>query len=260
MKQSVKQILKIVVIGGTGLIGSQVVSKLAEHGHEAVAASPGTGVNTLTGDGLAAALTGADVVIDVSNSPSFADDDVMAFFSTSTRNLIAAAEEAGVGHYLALSVVGTERLTEGGYMRAKVAQERLIAASGLPYSIVHATQFFEFVRSIAATSTEGDTVRLTSALVQPIASADVATAVARTAVGAPQNGTLEIAGPESFGMDAFIRQGLAAIGDPRTVVTDDDAPYFGMVLDTRSLLPDEDATIFPTTFAAFLAAQTVPAS
>ncbi|NQX29008.1 NAD(P)H-binding protein [Microbacteriaceae bacterium VKM Ac-2854] len=252
--------MKIVVIGGTGLIGSQVVSKLAEHGHEAVAASPGTGVNTLTGDGLAAALTGADVVIDVSNSPSFADDDVMAFFSTSTRNLIAAAEEAGVGHYLALSVVGTERLTEGGYMRAKVAQERLIAASGLPYSIVHATQFFEFVRSIAATSTEGDTVRLTSALVQPIASADVATAVARTAVGAPQNGTLEIAGPESFGMDAFIRQGLAAIGDPRTVVTDDDAPYFGMVLDTRSLLPDEDATIFPTTFAAFLAAQTVPAS
>lgn len=252
--------MKIVVIGGTGLIGSQVVAKLTEHGHEAVAASPGTGVNTLTGEGVAEVLGGAEAVIDVSNSPSFADDDVMSFFRTSTGTLIAAAREAGVGHYVALSVVGTQRLTAGGYMRAKVAQEELITASGLPYTIVHATQFFEFARSIAATATEGNTVRLTSALVQPIASADVATAVARAAVGSPLNGMLEIAGPESFGMDEFVRRGLAAFDDPREVLTDDAAPYFGMVLEQRSLLPEADATIFPTTFTAFQAAQAVPAS
>jgi len=247
--------MRIVVIGGTGLIGSKVVTKLTEHGHEAVAASPNTGVNTLTGEGLAEVLVGTDVVIDVSNSPSFEDAAVLDFFTTSTTNLLAASAAAKVGHYLALSVVGSEKMTAGGYMRAKVAQESLIKQSGQAYSLVHATQFFEFVQSIAHTATEGETVRLSHALIQPMAAEDVATAVARTSVGTPLNSTLEVAGPVALGLDDFIRAGLARTNDPRTVVTDDSATYFGVHLDERSLLPNESATIFSTTFDEWAAAQ-----
>jgi uncharacterized protein YbjT (DUF2867 family) len=239
---------KIVVIGGTGLIGSKVVAKLIAHGHDAVPASPNSGVNTLTGEGLAEVLTGADTVLDVSNSPSFADDDVMDFFTTATRNIVDYAKKAGIGHYVALSVVGAELMTDSGYQRAKVAQEKLIRSSGIPYSIIHATQFFEFVKSIAGTATVGDEVRLSHALIQPMAAEDVATAVARTAAGAPLNGTIEVAGPEEFGIDDFIRTGLAAAGDPRTVVTDPGATYFGQKLDERMLLPGADAVIFDTRY------------
>jgi len=249
--------MKIVIIGGTGLIGSKVVTMLGAHGHEAVPASPNSGVNTLTGAGLAEVLTGAQVVIDVSNSPSFDDTAVMEFFTTSTRNLLAAEKTAGVTHHVALSVVGTDRLPDSGYFRAKVAQENLIKESGLPYSIVHATQFFEFVKSIAAAATDGDTVRLSHALIQPIAADDVATAVARTAVGAPLNGTLEIAGPVQLGLDDLVRTGLALRGDPREVVADADAPYFGAILQERTLVPGPDATLFETTFEQWLAAQPV---
>ena len=249
--------MKIVIIGGTGLIGSKVVTMLGAHGHEAVPASPNSGVNTLTGAGLAEVLTGAQVVIDVSNSPSFEDTAVMEFFTTSTRNLLAAEKTAGVTHHVALSVVGTDRLPDSGYFRAKVAQENLIKESGLPYSIVHATQFFEFVKSIAAAATDGDTVRLSHALIQPIAADDVATAVARTAVGAPLNGTLEIAGPVQLGLDDLVRTGLALRGDPREVVADADAPYFGAILQERTLVPGPDATLFETTFEQWLAAQPV---
>jgi len=249
--------MKIVIIGGTGLIGSKVVTMLGAHGHEAVPASPNSGVNTLTGAGLAEVLTGAQVVIDVSNSPSFEDTAVMEFFTTSTRNLLAAEKTAGVTHHVALSVVGTDRLPDSGYFRAKVAQENLIKESGLPYSIVHATQFFEFVKSIAAAATDGDTVRLSHALIQPIAADDVATAVARTAVGAPLNGTLEIAGPVQLGLDDLVRTGLALRGDPREVVADADAPYFGAILQERTLIPGPDATLFETTFEQWLAAQPV---
>lgn len=247
--------MKVVVIGGTGLIGSKLVGKLGEHGHEAVAASPNSGVNTLTGEGLTEVLTGADVVVDVSNSPSFEDDAVMDFFTTSTTNLLRAERQAGVGHHVALSVVGTERLAESGYFRAKISQEKLIRESGLPYSIVHATQFFEFVKSIAQAATTGDTVRLSPALIQPIAAEDVATAVGRTAVGAPLNGTAEIAGPEQFGLDELIRTGLAYRGDPRVVVADPDARYFNAHLEERMLLPGADATIFETRFEDWLAGQ-----
>lgn len=247
--------MKIVVIGGTGLIGSKLVGKLGEHGHEAIAASPNSGVNTLTGEGLAEVLTGADVVVDVSNSPSFDDDAVMDFFTTSTTNLLEAERAAGVAHHVALSVVGTERLAESGYFRAKISQEKLIRESGLPYSIVHATQFFEFVKSIAQAATTDDTVRLSPALIQPIAAEDVASAVGRTAVGAPLNGTIEIAGPEQFGLDELIRTGLAYRGDPRLVVADPDARYFNAHLDERMLLPGDGATIFETRFEAWLAAQ-----
>jgi uncharacterized protein YbjT (DUF2867 family) len=246
---------RIVVIGGTGLIGSQVIERLTAHGHTAIAASPRSGVDTLTGAGLAEVLTGADTVLDVSNSPSFADDDVMHFFTTATRNIVEAARAAGVGHYVALSVVGAERMPDSGYQRAKVAQEALITGSGLPYSIVHATQFFEFVRSIADTATVGDEVRLPSALIQPLAAEDVATAVARVTAGAPLNGTIEIAGPEELGLDELVRRGLAAAGDPRTVVSDPEAPYFGQRLGERMLLPGEGATLFETTFAEWLAAR-----
>lgn len=247
--------MKIVVIGGTGLIGSKLVGKLGEHGHEAIAASPNSGVNTLTGEGLAEVLTGADVVVDVSNSPSFDDDAVMDFFTTSTTNLLEAERAAGVAHHVALSVVGTERLAESGYFRAKISQEKLIRESGLPYSIVHATQFFEFVKSIAQAATTDDTVRLSPALIQPIAAEDVASAVGRTAVGAPLNGTIEIAGPEQFGLDELIRTGLAYSGDPRLVVADPDARYFNAHLDERMLLPGDGAAIFETRFEAWLAAQ-----
>jgi uncharacterized protein YbjT (DUF2867 family) len=244
--------MKIVVIGGTGLIGSKLVSKLGEHGHEAVAASPDSGVNTLTGEGLADVLQGADTVVDVSNSPSFEDAAVLDFFTTSTRNQLAAEKEAGVGHHVALSVVGTERLAESGYFRAKIAQEKLIKESGIPYSIVHATQFFEFVKSIAQAATEGNTVRLSPARIQPMAAEDVATAVARTAVGSPQNATVEVAGPEQFGLDELIRKGLSFRGDPREVVTDPTARYFNAMLQDGELLPGTEATIYNTRFEDWL--------
>ena len=230
--------MKIVVIGGTGLIGSKVVAGLTEEDHEAVAASPDSGVNTLTGEGLAEVLEGASVVVDVSNSPSFEDEAVMEFFTTSTTNLLAAAAEAGVRHYVALSVVGTERLTESGYMRAKVAQEKLIGETSIPYTIVHATQFFEFLMRIAEEATDGDVVRLPHVLIQPIAADDVAAAVCEVTQRPPADGVVEIAGPEQFRFDEFIQHGLTAKGDPRTVVADPEARYFGAVLDERSLVPD----------------------
>jgi uncharacterized protein YbjT (DUF2867 family) len=251
--------MKIVVIGGTGLIGSKLVRKLGEHGHEAVPASPDSGVDTLTGEGLDEVLAGAQVVVDVSNSPSFADDAVLAFFRTSTGNLLDAEEKAGVGHHVALSVVGTERLAESGYFRAKIAQEKLIKDSGRPYSIVHATQFFEFVRSIAQAATDGDTVRLSDARIQPIAGEDVASAVGRTAVGAPLNGIIEVAGPEQFGLDELIRKGLAFQGDPREVVTDPDARYFGALLEKDTLLPGADAQLSTTRFEEWLPLNPPPA-
>jgi uncharacterized protein YbjT (DUF2867 family) len=235
--------MKIVVIGGTGLIGSKLVTTLGERGHEAVAASPNTGVNTLTGEGLADALTSASVVIDVSNSPSFEDAAVMKFFETSTSNLLAAEAAAGVGHHVALSVVGTERPPERGYFRAKIAQENLIEKSPIAYSIVHATQFFEFVRSMADEATDGTTVRMAPVLFQPIAGDDVAQAVGRVAVDSPLNGRAEIAGPERFRMDEFFRNILATWNDPREVVTDPHAHYFGAGLDERSLVPGDDAVL-----------------
>jgi uncharacterized protein YbjT (DUF2867 family) len=249
-------IVKIVVIGGTGLIGSKVVTKLRESGFEAVAAAPNTGVNTITGDGLAEALKGASVVVDVSNSPSFEDAAVLAFFETSTRNLLAAESAAGVRHHVALSVVATERLTESGYFRAKIAQEKLIKNSSIPYSIVHATQFFEFMKSIADAVTDGDTVRLAPVLIQPMAAEDVATAVARVAVGAPVNGIIEVAGPEEFRLDELVRRYLAAIDDPRSVIADPRARYFGAELGERTLVPD-NATIGEIRFEDWLSRQVV---
>jgi len=235
--------MKLVIIGGTGLIGSKLVTKLREHGHEAVAASPDTGVNTLTGEGLAEALQGASVVVDVSNSPSFEDAAVMEFFTTSTRNLLKAASTANVTHYVALSVVGTERIHDSPYLRAKNAQEALIRAAGIPYSIVHATQFFEFVKRIADEATVGTTVRLPPVLIQPMAADDVAKAVGRIAVGTPVNGTVEVAGPQQLRFDELIRQGLAARNDPREVVVDPHARYFGAELDERALVPAGDARL-----------------
>jgi uncharacterized protein YbjT (DUF2867 family) len=246
---------KVVVIGGTGLIGSKVVEKLNEHDFEAVAAAPNTGVNTLTGEGLAEVLEGASVVVDVSNSPSFQDDDVMNFFTTSTRNLLEAEAAAGVKHHVALSVVGAERLPDSGYMRAKVAQEKLIKESPIPFSILHATQFFEFIARIADGATKGETVRIPPVLFQPMAADDVAKAVGRTAAGEPLNGTLEIGGPESFRMDEFFRNGLKAKNDPREVVTDPDAAYFGAVLSERSIVPGENAALGETRFQDWLASQ-----
>lgn len=244
--------MKLVIIGGTGLIGSKLVSRLREHGHDAVPASPDTGVNTLTGEGLADVLRGASVVVDVSNSPSFEDAKVMEFFTTSTRNLLEAAGAAGVTHYVALSVVGTERLSESGYFRAKTAQEELINNSSIPYSIVHATQFFEFVKSIAAAGTEGNTVRLAPVLIQPMAADDVAKAVARIAVGAPVNGVVEVAGPEQFRLDELIREGLRAQQDPREVVPDPRARYFGAILDDRTLMPGTGARLGEVRFHEWL--------
>ncbi len=229
--------MKIVVIGGTGLIGSKLVRRFEAHGHEAVAASPNTGVNTLTGEGLADVLIGAAVVVDVSNSPSFEDAAVLDFFETSTANVLEAEKQAGVGHHVALSIVGTDRLPENGYFRAKIAQERLVETSGIPYSIVHATQFFEFVPAIADTATDGSSVRMPSASFQPIAGDDVADAVARVALGDPLVGHVETAGPDRYPMDAFFRQALAASGDTRTVVTDEHAPYYGSELRADSLVP-----------------------
>jgi uncharacterized protein YbjT (DUF2867 family) len=248
--------MKIVVIGGTGLVGSQVVAKLGEHGHEAIAASPDTGVNTLTGEGLPEVLEGADVVIDVSNSPSFEDAAVLDFFKTATGNLLAAEKAAGVGHHVALSVVGTERLADKGYFHAKRVQEKLIAESGIPYSIVHATQFYEFIKSIAALATDGDTVRLPPVQFQPMASEDVAKAVGRTAVGAPVNGIVETAGPDKFRMDELVRQALKARNDPRQVVTDPTALYFGAYeVDDSTLVPAGDAIVGEVRFRDWLERQ-----
>jgi uncharacterized protein YbjT (DUF2867 family) len=248
-------VVKIVVIGGTGLIGSKLVATLNEHGHEAVPAAPNTGVNTLTGEGLAEVLEGAAVVVDVSNSPSFADEPVMEFFRTSTTNLLEFSAKAGVGHYVALSVVGTDRLSESGYFRAKIVQEKLIRDSGRAYSIVHATQFFEFVKAISDFSMVDGKVRLSSALIQPMVSDDVAAAVARVAVGEPLNGIREVGGPEQFRLDELVRKGLAAKGDPREVVTDEQALYYGVRLNERTLLPGPGAQLGETTFDKWLAQQ-----
>src|SRR5947207_2245520 len=225
--------MKIVVIGGSGLIGSKLVTKLGARGHEAVAASPNSGVNTLTGEGLAEVLKGAQVVVDVSNSPSFADEPVMEFFTTSTRNLLSYEAAAGVGHHVALSVVGCDRLPDSGYLRAKVAQEKLIKESSIPYSIVRATQFFEFVKRIADSATEGNTVRLPSVGFQPLAADDVASAVTRVAIGSPLNGIIEIAGPEQFRFDELIRQSISARKDHRQVIADTHARYIGHMLSER---------------------------
>jgi uncharacterized protein YbjT (DUF2867 family) len=252
--------MKIVIIGGSGLIGSKVVSKLSEQGNEAVPASPNTGVNTLTGDGLAEVLKGATVVVDVSNSPSFEDAAVLNFFRTSTTNLLAAEVAAGVRHHVALSVVGTDRLSESGYMRAKIAQEKLIEQSSIPYSIVHATQFFEFLKGIADAATDGDTVRLAPVLIQPMAAEDVATEVAKVAVGPPLNGMVEVAGPDQFRLDEIIRRYLAARDDPRSVIADPQARYYGAELGERTLVPENNATIGETRFEDWLSRQFVGAT
>jgi uncharacterized protein YbjT (DUF2867 family) len=244
--------MKIVVIGGSGLIGSKLVTMLDERGHQTVAASPDTGVDTLTGAGLADAVAGASVVVDVSNSPSWEDVAVLEFFDRSTRNLLATEAAAGVGHHVALSVVGTERLSGAGYFRAKIAQEELIKESSIPYSIVRATQFFEFINGIAADATDGNTVRLPPALIQPIAADDVAGALGRISVGPPLNGIGEIAGPDQFRLDELIRERLSATGDPRQVVTDPHAAYFGITPGERTLLPGDDAHIAHTRFKDWL--------
>ncbi len=257
-----KSKMKVVVIGGSGLIGSKVVSKLNEHGYEAVAASPNSGVNTLTGEGLAEVLQGASVVVDVSNSPSFDDAAVMEFFETSTRNLLAYEAAAGVGHHVALSVVGCDELPDSGYLRAKVAQEKLIKESSIPYSIVRATQFFEFLNRIADSATEGNKVRLPDVMFQPMAAEDVAKVVARTAVGAPLNGIVEVGGPEQGRFDEFISRGLNARNDPREVVTDRHARYFGTELGERSLVPSDGALLGEMNFENWLSgsANQVPAT
>ncbi|WP_433590954.1 SDR family oxidoreductase [Nocardia sp. CA-145437] len=245
--------MKIVVIGGTGLIGSNVVNRLGESGHQAVPASPSKGVDTVTGVGVKEALQGADVVVDVSNSPSFADDDVMAFFRISTANLLDAAQSAGVGHYVALSVVGSGDLPESGYLKAKAAQEELIRSSGLPYTIVRATQFFEFAGGIADSATVDGVVRLSDGGVQPMAADDVAAATARAALDSPRHGALEVGGPEKFGLDQWIRTVLTARSDPREVVTDPQARYFGTLLGPDSLVPGPGAELAPTRLADWLA-------
>jgi uncharacterized protein YbjT (DUF2867 family) len=238
--------MKIVVIGGTGLIGSKLVEKLRADGHDPLAAAPNTGVNTLTGEGLSEALKGAQVVVDVANAPAWGDAEVLDFFQTSSRNLLAAEAAAGVGHHVALSVVGAERLTESGYMRAKVAQEDLVKAGPIPYTIVRATQFFEFIGRIADSGAEGDTIRLSPALIQPESADDVASTLADVAVGAPLNDTVELAGPEAFRLDELAQRVLNASGDPRQVTADVHARYFGAELDDQSLTPGDDARIAPT--------------
>jgi uncharacterized protein YbjT (DUF2867 family) len=244
--------MKIVVIGGSGLIGSRLVSKLREHGNEAVAASPDSGVNTVTGEGLAEALKGASVVVDVSNSPSWEDAAVMKFFETSTRNLLTYEAAAGVGHHVALSVVGTDQLSESGYFRAKIAQEKLIKESSISYSIVHATQFFEFLKGLADISTDGNKVRLPHVLFQPMAADDVAAGVAGIAVGPPINGTVEIAGPEQFHVDDLVRRRMAALKDPREVIADPNALYSGAKISERTLLPGNNARLGETRFEIWL--------
>jgi uncharacterized protein YbjT (DUF2867 family)/quercetin dioxygenase-like cupin family protein len=254
--------MKIVVIGGTGLIGSKAVNILRQRGHEVVAASPSSGVNTLTGEGLAEALTGAQVVVDVANSPSFEDKPALDFFETSGRNLLSAEKSAGVKHHVALSVVGTDRLTGSGpgslsgYFRAKMAQENLIKASGIPFTIVHATQFFEFVKSIAQSAADASTIQLSSVLMQPMASDDVAAAVAEVALGQPVNGMIEIAGPDQIRQDELVRRYLSATGDTRKVVTDAKAGYFGIAVNDQSLVPGDNPRLGPTRFEEWLSRTT----
>ena len=244
--------MKIVVIGGSGLIGSKLVNKLRQLGHEVVAASPSSGVNSITGEGLSEALAGAQAVVDVTNSPSWEDKAVLEFFETSTRNLLAAEVAAGVSHHVALSVVGTDRLLQSGFFRAKMAQEDLIKASKFPYTIVRSTQFFEFVNGIAQSATDGQTVRLSPALVQPIVSDDVADALAEVTLGAPVNGTIEIAGPERLRLDELVRRFLSAKQDARQVVADVHARYFGIDLNDQSLTPGDNPRIGPTRFEDWL--------
>jgi uncharacterized protein YbjT (DUF2867 family) len=254
--------MKIVVIGGSGLIGSKLVNRLREHGHEALAASPNSGVNTITGEGLPEALKGASVVVDVSNSPSFEETAALSFFTTATGNLLRFEQAAGVQHHVALSVVGTDQLAQKrpsdgettirGYFRAKLMQEKLIAESPIPFSIVHATQFFEFVKMIADASSDGSRIRLAPVLIQPMAADDVATAMARIAVGAPVNGVVEVGGPQQFRLDAFVAQGLRAHDDPRTIVTDPGAGYFGVEIDERTLVPGQNAFLGETHFETWL--------
>jgi uncharacterized protein YbjT (DUF2867 family) len=250
--------VKVVIIGGSGLIGSKVVRKLREQGHDAVPASRKTGVNTVTGDGLTEVMKGADVVVDVSDSPSFEEAAVMNFFRTSTTNLLAAEAAAGVRHHVALSVVGTDRRTDSGYMRAKIAQEKLIEQSSIPYSIVQATQFFEFTKGIADSATDGDTVRLAPVLVQPMAAEDVAAEIAKISVGKPLNGIVEVGGPEQFRLDDLVRRYLAARYDRRSVIADPHARYFGGELEERTLVPNEDATLGERRFEDWLGRQLVP--
>src|SRR5437868_1138379 len=244
--------MKIVVIGGTGLIGSKLVNKLREHGHEALAAAPNTGVNTLTGEGLAEVLKGASVVVDVSNSPSWEDAAVLNFFETSTRNLLTYGAAAGVGHHVALSVVGTQLLSESGYFRAKIAQENLIKESSIPYTIVHATQFFEFLKGLADISMVGDKVHLPPVLFQPMAADDVASGVARIAVDQPLNGIVEIGGPEQFRVDELVRRRLASLNDPREVIADPNARYSGAKISEKTLLPGNNTRLGETRFETWL--------
>ena len=250
--------MKIVVIGGTGLIGTKLVNNLRQRGHEVVAASPSSGVNTITGEGLAKALEGAQVVVDVANSPSFEDKPALEFFETSGRNLLAAEKAAGVRHHVALSVVGTDRLlgsgpgSLSGYFRAKMAQENLIKASGIPFTIVHATQFFEFAKNIAQSATDGSTVRLSSVLMQPIAADDVAAAVAEVTVGQAVNGMIEVAGPDQIRQDELARQYLSATGDPRKVITDDKPRYYGIEVNDQSLVPGPNPRLGSTHFNDWL--------
>jgi uncharacterized protein YbjT (DUF2867 family) len=252
--------MKIIVIGGTGLIGSKLVTKLSALGHEAVAAAPNTGVNTLTGAGLAEVLVAAKVVVDVSNSPSFEDAAVMDFFQTSTRNLLSyEAAAAGVGHHVALSIVGSELLPNSGYMRAKVAQEKLIKEGPIPYTIVHATQFFEFTKRIADEATVENIVRLPPVLFQPMAADDVASALCKVAISSPLNGAIEIAGPEAFRFDELIRKRLSADNDPREVVADPNARYFGTELSERSIVPGDSAQLGETRFEDWLTQSTAGA-
>jgi uncharacterized protein YbjT (DUF2867 family) len=246
-------IMKIVVIGGTGLIGGKVVSNLRKKGHEVVAASPNTGVNTITGEGLAQAVAGAEVVVDLANAPDFSDGPVMTFFTTSGHNLMTAEKAAGVKHHVALSVVGSDRLPDSGYLRAKVVQEELIKASGIPYTIIRSTQFFEFLGGITQSAADGDTIRLSPAHLQPVASDDVAALVSKAAAMAPANGVVELAGPERIGLDDLVRRYLAAKHDTRNVVTDVHARYFGTELNDKSLTPGDNPHIGSTSFEAWLA-------
>jgi uncharacterized protein YbjT (DUF2867 family) len=244
--------MKIVVIGGTGLIGSKLVSKLRQLGHDVLAASPNSGVNTITGEGLSEALAGANVVVDVANSPSFEDAAVLSFFETSGRNLLAAEAEAGVGHHVALSVVGSDRAPDSGYLRAKVAQENLIKGSSIPYTILRSTQFFEFMERIAESGFDGESIRVSPALVQPILSDDVVAVLAEIAIGEPANATIEVGGPERLPLDEIVRRAMSAAQDARPVVADARERYFGAVLDDRMLTPDEDALLGTTHFEEWL--------
>jgi uncharacterized protein YbjT (DUF2867 family) len=255
-----EEVMKVVVIGGTGLIGSKLVPILREHGHQAVPASPNTGVNSLTGEGLAGALKDASVVVDVSNAPSWDDAAVMKFFETSSRNLLAAEAAAAVGHHVALSVVGTDRLLESGYFRAKMAQENLLRASSIPYSIVRATQFFEFVKGIADISTVGNNIPLPHVLIQPMAAEDVANAVGDVAMGSPTNGIVEVGGPQQFRLDELVRQYLVASKDSREVVTDPHARYYGVEVSERTLVPDAGARLGQTRFEIWLSGKSAAAA